>query len=111
MANLPEPCCGDAAVGKHAKPDCHIHMFLNQMHIPIGEHETDVDLRVTGQEIRHDWQHVQPPKNYGRCYGKISSRRAVLARSCSFSLSDLFQDSFRDTDIRSASLRQYQFAS
>ena len=86
-------------------------MFLNQMHIPIGEHETDVDLRVTGQEIRYDWQYVQPPKNYGRCYGKISSRRAIFARSCSFSLSDLFQDSFRDTDIRSTSVRQYQFAS
>jgi len=81
MANLPEPGCGDTTVGKRAKPDCHIHMFLNQMHIPIGEHETDVDLRVTGQEIRHHWQHVQPPKNDGRCYGKISSRCAVLTRS------------------------------
>ena len=111
MANLTEFCCGDTAVRKRAKPDRHIHMFLNQMHIPIGEHETDVDLRVTGQEIRYDWQYVQPPKNYGRCYGKISSRRAIFARSCSFSLSDLFQDSFRDTDIRSTSVRQYQFAS
>src|SRR5260370_26073809 len=70
MANLAEFCCGDAAVRKRAKPDRHIHMFLNQMHIPIAEHETDVDLRVVGQEIRHHWQHVQTPKNYGRRYGR-----------------------------------------
>src|SRR5260370_15996130 len=111
MANLPEPCCGHAAVGKRAKTDRHIHTFLNQMDIPIGQHEMDVDLRITGQEIRHHRQHVQPPKNYGRCYGKISPRRAVLACSCSFSLSHLFQDSLRNTDIRSTSVRQYQFAS
>ena len=80
------------------------------MKIPIGQNKLNIDIRVHGQEVRDDGQHVHMAEQQRRRQHQIAARGDVFAGRGFFELLDIFHDALGRFDLALARIRQGEFA-
>jgi hypothetical protein len=99
-----------AAVGQRADPHRHVDVRVDQVDVAVGERESHVDLRVAGQALDHDRQHVQAAEG-DRCgHDQLAAGRGVFPGRGPLGLGHLLQDAPAGRHIGLAGVGERQLA-
>lgn len=85
-------------------------MILDEIRQPVAEHQPQIDLGISLQEIHHDRQDVQPPEDDRRGHCQFALRRTVFAGGRPFCLFHPVKNFPRRLDIGAPGLGQRDLA-
>src|SRR5271170_7547448 len=99
-----------AAVGQRADAQRDVDRFLEQTEDLVAEDETNVDVRISREELDQDRDQMEAAKTDGRRHCQLAGRRRVLARGSALGLHDFSEDPLAGIDVGAAGLGEHQLA-
>ncbi len=85
-------------------------MVVQKLGIPVGQHQPDVDVGISGKKSGDDRPDMQASKDDGRGNDEIALRRDVFTGGFAFGLARLLQDAPTGRDILLARRREVEAA-
>ena len=73
-----------------------------QIQDAVGEHNSDVDIRINLEELGDDRQYMQPSEYNRRRNDEVSPGRRIFARGSSFDLLEILENSLAAGNVGAA---------